>query len=70
MLQAQPNKRVLIMCHENITINHYSGDNRSCLVSNCLFRMGGSACIMSNRCGPGTAGNCTSSQCLSGNRID
>ena len=38
------------MCHENITINHYSGTNRSCLVSNCLFRVGGAACIMSNRC--------------------
>ena len=47
-LQALPNKRVLIMCHENITINHYSGNNRSCLVSNCLFRVGGAACIMSN----------------------
>ena len=48
-VQALPNKRVLIMCHENITINHYAGNNRSCLVSNCLFRVGGAACIMSNR---------------------
>ena len=47
--QAMPNKRVLIMMHENITINHYAGNNRSCLVSNCLFRVGGAACIMSNR---------------------
>ena len=30
------------------TINNYQGDNRSCLVSNCLFRMGGAASIISN----------------------
>ena len=45
-----PNKRVLIVAHENITNNYYPGNNRSCLVSNCLFRVGGAACLMSNRC--------------------
>ena len=45
------NKRVLIVAHENITNNYYPGNNRSCLVSNCLFRVGGAACLMSNRCG-------------------
>ncbi len=44
-----PNKRVLIVAHENITNNYYPGNNRSCLVSNCLFRVGGAACLMSNR---------------------
>ena len=47
--QALPNKRVLIVAHENITNNYYPGNNRSCLVSNCLFRVGGAACLMSNR---------------------
>lgn len=48
--QSMPNKRVLIVAHENITNNYYPGNNRSCLVSNCLFRVGGAACLMSNRC--------------------
>ena len=48
-LQSMPNKRVLIVAHENITNNYYPGNNRSCLVSNCLFRVGGAACLMSNR---------------------
>ena len=47
-----PNKRVLIVAHENITNNYYAGNNRSCLVSNCLFRVGGAACLMSNRYPP------------------
>ena len=50
VLQSMPNKRVLIVAHENITNNYYPGNNRSCLVSNCLFRVGGAACLMSNRC--------------------
>ena len=50
LLQSMPNKRVLIVAHENITNNYYPGNNRSCLVSNCLFRVGGAACLMSNRC--------------------
>lgn len=48
-IQALPNKRALIVAHENITNNYYPGNNRSCLVSNCLFRVGGAACLMSNR---------------------
>ena len=50
VVQALDNKRVLIVAHENITNNYYPGNNRSCLVSNCLFRVGGAACLMSNRC--------------------
>ena len=48
--QALPNKRALVVAHENITNNYYPGNNRSCLVSNCLFRVGGAACLLSNRC--------------------
>ena len=51
-LQALPNKRVLVVAHENITNNYYAGNNRSCLVSNCLFRVGGAACMLSNKCAP------------------
>lgn len=52
VLQALPNKRVLVVAHENITNNYYAGNNRSCLVSNCLFRVGGAACMLSNKCAP------------------
>jgi 3-ketoacyl-CoA synthase len=34
---------------ENITLNWYFGNDRSMLVSNCLFRMGGAAILLSNR---------------------
>ena len=37
-----------MVCISMQTINNYQGDNRSCLVSNCLFRMGGAASIISN----------------------
>lgn len=44
-----PNSYALVMSMENITLNWYSGNNRSMLVSNCLFRMGGAAILLSNR---------------------
>ncbi|KAJ4954147.1 hypothetical protein NE237_030979 [Protea cynaroides] len=34
---------------ENITLNWYFGNDRSMLVSNCLFRMGGAAILLSNK---------------------
>lgn len=43
---------MLVVAHENITNNYYAGNNRSCLVSNCLFRVGGAACMLSNKCAP------------------
>ena len=48
--QALPNKRVLVVNHENITQNWYVGNDRSMLVCNCLFRVGGAAVLLSNRC--------------------
>jgi 3-ketoacyl-CoA synthase len=34
---------------ENITLNWYLGNDRSKLVSNCIFRMGGAAILLSNK---------------------
>ena len=33
---------------ENITLNWYFGNDRSMLLSNCIFRMGGAAALLSN----------------------
>ncbi|KAK6929882.1 3-Oxoacyl-[acyl-carrier-protein (ACP)] synthase III, C-terminal [Dillenia turbinata] len=49
LLQAHPNSYALVVSMENITLNWYFGNNRSMLVSNCLFRMGGAAILLSNR---------------------
>ncbi|KAJ9700508.1 hypothetical protein PVL29_006023 [Vitis rotundifolia] len=49
MLQVHPNSYALVVSMENITLNWYFGNNRSMLVSNCLFRMGGAAILLSNR---------------------
>ncbi|KAF0935104.1 hypothetical protein E2562_030391 [Oryza meyeriana var. granulata] len=49
LLQVHPNSYALVISMENITLNWYSGNDRSMLVSNCLFRMGGAAILLSNR---------------------
>lgn len=49
LLKALPNTLVLIVNHENITQNWYTGNDRSMLVCNCLFRLGGAAALLSNR---------------------
>ncbi|KAK1430385.1 hypothetical protein QVD17_13083 [Tagetes erecta] len=49
LLQVNPNSYALVVSTENITLNWYHGNNRSMLVSNCLFRMGGAAVLLSNR---------------------
>ena len=49
--QALPNKRVLVISHENVTACMYLGNEKSMLITNCLFRMGGAAVLMSNRWG-------------------
>ncbi len=54
--QALPNTVALIVNHENITQNWYVGNDRSMLVCNCLFRIGGAAAVMSNRRAPAGAG--------------
>ncbi|XP_039143501.1 LOW QUALITY PROTEIN: 3-ketoacyl-CoA synthase 11-like [Dioscorea cayenensis subsp. rotundata] len=49
LLQVYPNSYALVISMENITLNWYFGNNRSMLVSNCLFRMGGAAILLSNK---------------------
>ncbi|KAL4200077.1 hypothetical protein AMTRI_Chr03g54590 [Amborella trichopoda] len=49
LLQVRPSTYALVVSTENITLNWYFGNDRSMLVSNCLFRMGGSAALLSNR---------------------
>ncbi|PWA77363.1 3-Oxoacyl-[acyl-carrier-protein (ACP)] synthase III C-terminal [Artemisia annua] len=49
LLQVNPNSYALVVSMENITLNWYFGNNRSMLVSNCLFRMGGAAVLLSNK---------------------
>ncbi|XP_059448827.1 3-ketoacyl-CoA synthase 20-like [Corylus avellana] len=49
LLEAQPNSYALIASTENTTLNCYYGNDRSMLVSNCLFRMGAAAILLSNR---------------------
>ncbi|KAF2597191.1 hypothetical protein F2Q68_00010648 [Brassica cretica] len=46
---VQPNSYALVVSTENITQNWYLGNDRSMLLSNCIFRMGGAAVLLSNR---------------------
>ncbi|GJM91703.1 hypothetical protein PR202_ga08107 [Eleusine coracana subsp. coracana] len=51
MLQAHSNSNsyAVVLSTENITLNWYLGNDRSMLLSNCIFRMGGAAALLSNR---------------------
>ncbi|CAO2823106.1 unnamed protein product [Amaranthus hypochondriacus] len=49
LLQVHPNTYALVVSVEGLTQNWYPGNNRSMLISNCLFRMGGAALLMSNK---------------------
>ncbi|KAG1346207.1 3-ketoacyl-CoA synthase 11 [Cocos nucifera] len=49
LLQVHPNTYAVVISMENITLNWYFGNSRSMLVSNCLFRMGGAAILLSNK---------------------
>ncbi|MED6205885.1 3-ketoacyl-CoA synthase 2 [Stylosanthes scabra] len=48
LLQVHPNSYALVISTENINGGSYFGNNRSMLLSNCLFRMGGAAILLSN----------------------
>jgi predicted naringenin-chalcone synthase len=45
-----PNSTALVVSTENITQNWYFGEERSMLIPNCLFRIGGAAIVLSNKC--------------------
>jgi 3-ketoacyl-CoA synthase len=49
MLQLIPNSYALVVSTENVTQNWYLGNQRSMLIPNCIFRVGGSAVLLSNR---------------------
>jgi len=49
MLQLYPNMYALVVSTENITQNWYFGNDRSMLIPNCLFRVGGAAMLLSNK---------------------
>ena len=49
LLQVLPNSTALVLSTENITQNWYFGNDRSMLIPNCLFRLGGAAMLLSNK---------------------
>ena len=49
ILASNPNTRVLIAGTENIVWNLYFGNQRSMLITNCIFRMGGVGYLLSNK---------------------
>ncbi|MBA0733333.1 hypothetical protein Gogos_017363 [Gossypium gossypioides] len=51
MLQVHRNNYAVVFSTENMTQNWYSGTEKSMLISNCLFRLGGSAVLLSNKSG-------------------
>ncbi|XP_027165043.1 3-ketoacyl-CoA synthase 20-like isoform X1 [Coffea eugenioides] len=48
-LQVLRNSYALVVSTENLTLNAYRGNNPSMLVSNALFRVGGTAILLSNK---------------------
>ncbi|CAA3030803.1 3-ketoacyl-CoA synthase 5-like [Olea europaea var. sylvestris] len=49
LLQVHHNSNAIVVSTEIITPNYYKGKERSMLLPNCLFRMGGAAILLSNR---------------------
>ncbi|KAJ7562866.1 hypothetical protein O6H91_03G086900 [Diphasiastrum complanatum] len=49
LLRVHRNSYALVVSMENITLNWYFGNSKSMLVSNCIFRMGGAAILLSNK---------------------
>ncbi|XP_020251254.1 3-ketoacyl-CoA synthase 4-like, partial [Asparagus officinalis] len=48
-LHAHKNSMALVVTTEIVTEHWYTGNNRSMLLANCLFRMGGAAILLSNK---------------------
>uniref|UniRef100_A0A6P6G5Q2 3-ketoacyl-CoA synthase n=1 Tax=Ziziphus jujuba TaxID=326968 RepID=A0A6P6G5Q2_ZIZJJ len=49
LLQDAANSHALVVSTESMTLNYYRGNNRSMLISNCLFRLGAAAILLTNR---------------------
>ncbi|WCJ22492.1 3-ketoacyl-CoA synthase 1 [Euphorbia peplus] len=49
LLTANPNSLAIVVSTENITQNWYFGKEKSMLLPNCIFRMGGAAVLLSNK---------------------
>ena len=49
LLQVHRNTYALVVSTENMTQNWYFGNKKSMLISNCLFRLGGAAVLLSNK---------------------
>ncbi|KAF8379932.1 hypothetical protein HHK36_027397 [Tetracentron sinense] len=49
LLRANPNSYAVVVSTENITLNWYFGNDRSMLLCNCIFRMGGGAVLLSSK---------------------
>ncbi|CAH9104031.1 unnamed protein product [Cuscuta europaea] len=49
LLQATPNTYALVVSVEVQSLNWYFGNDRSMLMTNCIFRLGGAAVLLSNR---------------------
>lgn len=49
VLQTEPNKVALVVSTENVTFNWYLGNDRSMLIPNTLFRIGGAAVVLTNK---------------------
>lgn len=49
LVKANPNTYAVVVSTENITLNWYFGNDKSMLLCNCLFRMGGAALLLSNK---------------------
>eukprot|EP01018_Ginkgo_biloba_P038615 Gb_08307 [translate_table: standard] len=49
LLKVHKNSYEVVVSTENITINKYDGDDRTMMMTNCLFRVGGSGLLLSNK---------------------
>jgi 3-ketoacyl-CoA synthase len=49
LLEHNPGTRALVVSHENITNAWYAGNDRSMMVPNCIFRVNGSAMLVTSR---------------------
>jgi 3-ketoacyl-CoA synthase len=49
LLATHPGMRIVVAGTENILNNLYQGNTRSMLITNCIFRLGGVAYLLSNR---------------------